>query len=190
MRSLHWFFVPCWFFLAAAACSRHSSASDGGEAVAPQASVEMFPAQPNRPDAGMPRGMGDLVGQTGDLLPTARDATAITPPATVSMSLQPVRQVPKADTALRENLLPRAQLCFERSMRVTGPTQAGDLAIVITLGSTGEVAAVEADPASGKGLSPIAVSCVLAAARHLSFEVAGDATGVTLRPTLSFRPGN
>lgn len=194
MRSLHWSSAPSWpcaLLLVAAACSRHSSAlSDDSLSSAPQpSSVESFPIQPGATDARAATGAGEPGGVVGDVPLATRDAmAALTPSTTVAMSLQPVPQVPKAESVLRDDLMPRAKVCYERSLLTTDPTQAGDLVVLLTLGSTGQVASVSADPTSTKGLSTVAVGCILAAARKLSFDVAGDATGITLRATLSLRP--
>ncbi len=193
MRSLHWSSASSCLgalLFVAAACSRHSSApSDESVSSAPEPTVESFPTPPGPTDARAPTGAGDPGGAVGDLPPAVRDAmAAITPSTTVAISLQPVPQVPRAESVLRENLVPRAKLCYERSLLTTDPTQAGDLVVLLTLGSTGQVASVSADPASTKGLSTVAVGCILAAARKLSFEVAGDGTGITLHATLSLRP--
>ncbi len=190
MRSPHRPFappLPCAFLvLAVAACSRHSSAhSDEAGVVAPEPSVEALPVVPDRPDAARPMIVGGPGGAGGDVpLP---NASAVTPSASVSMSVQTVPQVPDAETVLRESFVPRSKLCYERTLLTVDPAQAGDLVVVLTLASTGQVASVTADPPSPKGLSPVTVSCVLAAARALSFQVSGSATGVTLRTKVAFR---
>lgn len=143
------------------------------------------PIAPNRPDSGMPP-VAPGGGILGDVPMPMRDAS-ITPSGTVLLTLPSVPQVPNADTVLLDNVVPRAKLCYERTLLTIDPSQAGDLGIVMTLASTGAVASVSAEPANPRGLKPITVSCVLAAARSVSFSVSGDATGVTLRPKLSFR---
>ena len=113
-------------------------------------------------------------------------AAALTPHAEIAISVQAAPQVPDAEVTLRAQLAPRARQCYERTL-LTAPTQAGEFVVVITLGASGDVASVSADPATPRGLSPVTVSCVLAAARRVTFTVAGDATGTTLRAKLSFQ---
>lgn len=193
MRSLHWSSSPSWacaLLLVASACSRHSSAhSDESVSAAPQTSSESFPIQPAATDTRAPTGVGEPGGVIGDVPLTTRDAmAAITPSTTVDLSLQPLPQVPQAESVLRQNLLPSAKVCYERTLLTRDPTQAGDLVVLLALGPTGNVVSASADPTSTKGISTVTVGCILAAARRLSFVVTGDATGITLRTMLSLGP--